>query len=162
VAHYRSSGDKFHARPWTLNQFTPAERQEWVAGRKGAGDEINIETCEIGWWFVSIGDPYGVKHLSCGAVRDYFVRSAESRGWVWDGDLPGDKLCALRGRIERQRQARQREQQSPAEGKPRRGAGCARGPVDGKERLISISGAVTVWLHPECERFYLEGRCMSS
>ena len=41
---------------------------------------------------------------------------------------------------------------------------CAqcRGPVDGKERLILISGAVTVWLHPQCERFYLEGRCMSS
>jgi hypothetical protein len=41
---------------------------------------------------------------------------------------------------------------------------CAqcRGPVDGKERLISIGGAVTVWLHPECERFYLEGWCMSS
>jgi hypothetical protein len=32
--------------------------------------------------------------------------------------------------------------------------------VDGKERLISIGGAVTVWLHPECERFYLEGRCL--
>jgi putative DNA primase/helicase len=30
-----------------------------------------------------------------------------------------------------------------------------RGPVDGKERLISIGGAGTAWLHPECARFYL-------
>jgi hypothetical protein len=35
---------------------------------------------------------------------------------------------------------------------------CAQchGPVDGKEQRCSIDG-VTVWLHPECQRFYLEG-----
>jgi hypothetical protein len=34
---------------------------------------------------------------------------------------------------------------------------CAqcRGPVDGKERQVA-TGHKIVWLHPECERFYLE------
>jgi putative DNA primase/helicase len=34
---------------------------------------------------------------------------------------------------------------------------CAQchGLVDGKEQLVSIGGADTVWLHPECKRFYL-------
>ena len=30
-----------------------------------------------------------------------------------------------------------------------------RGPVDGKERQVA-TGDKTVWLHPECERFYLQ------
>ena len=36
------------------------------------------------------------------------------------------------------------------------------GAIDGKERLVAVSGKA-VWLHPECERFWLaaldEGRC---
>lgn len=33
---------------------------------------------------------------------------------------------------------------------------CARchGEIDGKEQLVSVSGS-SVWLHPECQRFWL-------
>jgi len=39
---------------------------------------------------------------------------------------------------------------------------CAQchGPVDGHERQVSI-GRETCWLHPECERFYLEAETLS-
>jgi hypothetical protein len=38
---------------------------------------------------------------------------------------------------------------------------CAkcRGPVDGKERQFA-TGDKTVWLHPECERFYMEAETL--
>jgi putative DNA primase/helicase len=49
------------------------------------------------------------------------------------------------------------ERQISASPEDRRPAGecCAQchGPVDGKERPVAIEGR-TVWLHPECERFY--------
>jgi putative DNA primase/helicase len=33
-----------------------------------------------------------------------------------------------------------------------------RGPVDGKERLVAVGGRRTVWLHPECVRFFPKER----
>jgi putative DNA primase/helicase len=39
---------------------------------------------------------------------------------------------------------------------------CAQchGPEDGQEQQVSIGGAVTVWLHAQCEPLYLKGRCL--
>jgi hypothetical protein len=46
----------------------------------------------------------------------------------------------------------------PGEVEDRTCAQC-RGPVDGKERQVA-TGHKTAWLHPECERFYLQAETM--
>jgi hypothetical protein len=64
---------------------------------------IDVETCDIGEWYVDLADPYGFDRRSpaecIGRVR--FVTSAESDGWVLVEDLPRDKASALHDRIKR-------------------------------------------------------------
>jgi hypothetical protein len=35
-----------------------------------------------------------------------------------------------------------------------------RGPVDGKENLVAFGNGPSVWLHRQCEKFYLQARCL--
>jgi hypothetical protein len=105
AAHY-GSGDVLHAMPWTRDQMTPEEMQEWVASRKEAGRQIDIATCELGRWYAYDADPYGAdpdlpeEMQQVGTNR--FVRSPESRGWVCEDDLPLDKVEAMYDRIHRE------------------------------------------------------------
>ena len=53
-------------------------------------------------------DPYGFETASGRKVyqqigRDRFVRGPDSRGWIWEGDLPKEKAKAMYARIERGR-----------------------------------------------------------
>jgi hypothetical protein len=107
--HYRSNGDRLTAMPWTRDQMTSDELRQWLASREQAGRVIDIESCELGWWYVQVLDPYGIRE-ALGELsddeycvgRDHFVRSPESNGWVWEGDLPADKAKAMFARIERE------------------------------------------------------------
>jgi hypothetical protein len=105
VAHYRS-GDVLQAMPWTRNQMTEEQCQQWLASRKEAGLKIDINTCELGRWYANDCDPYNLRTdlaeemYQIGTNR--FVRSAESCGWVHEGDLPSDKLKAMYDRIYRE------------------------------------------------------------
>jgi hypothetical protein len=96
--------------PWTRDSMTVAEFEQWVATREEAGRDIDIETCELGRWFALDMDPYGIREArgeepypQVGTNR--FVRSPESRGWVWEGDLPPEKGKAMYNRIYRERDA---------------------------------------------------------
>jgi hypothetical protein len=78
--------------------------EAFLASRKAAGQVIDIEICEIGLWSAYTLDPYGVEHLPDEARTIglcYFVRSAESDGWVCQCDLPENGVRALYERIER-------------------------------------------------------------
>jgi hypothetical protein len=107
-AHYTKGEDREACLPWSRDEFTPEQLQEWLASRKQVADAIDIETCEIGWWYANVLDPYGI-HEALGELRDdemcvgrnRFVRSPASRGWVSTHDLPPDKFEALDARIER-------------------------------------------------------------
>jgi hypothetical protein len=109
VAEHDGSGDKIHAMPWTRHLMTKEELAEWVASRTVAGRAIDIETCELGRWGAYDLDPYGVDPDLPEELRQIgtnrFVRSPESRGWVWEGDLPAAKGHAMYARIEREREA---------------------------------------------------------
>ena len=63
-------------------------------------------------------------HEAC--VAGWFARRQEGNGTADGGDKGEDRTCC---------------------------AQC-RGEIDGKERLVSVSGS-SVWLHPECQRFWL-------
>jgi hypothetical protein len=105
--HWAAEASALHAMPWTREQLTEAEREEWLASRKEAGSRIEIETCELGQWPANDCDPYGIEvdrypeiYVQVGTNR--FVRSSESRGWVWEGDLPSNKERAMYQRIYRE------------------------------------------------------------
>jgi hypothetical protein len=110
TAHYRNNGDRRTAMPWTRDQFTNNELPLWLASRKVAGKQIDIESCEIGWWYVNDADVYGIREelneppseeeSQYGRCR--FVRSPQSDGWVSEYDLPPEKQDALYARLERQ------------------------------------------------------------
>jgi hypothetical protein len=80
-------------------------KEEFLANRKAAGQVIDPETCEVAIWSAQTLDPYGVEPDLLPEERQigsyYFVRSAESDGWVCQYDLPEDKVRALYDRIER-------------------------------------------------------------
>ena len=106
VAHYSTGG--FTGMPWSHDEMTLDQFEAWVASRQEAGRSIAIETCELGRWFVFDSDPYGFKTASGRAVypqisKDRFVRDPDSRGWIWEGDLPKEKAKAMYARIERDR-----------------------------------------------------------
>ena len=103
----------------TLDQFSAEEIRAWRASRKEAGGHIDIESCEIGCWFVDDADPYEIGKAKAappadddlswlngeafkGKSRHSFVRSPKSRGWIWDGDLPAEKRQALAERERRE------------------------------------------------------------
>jgi hypothetical protein len=113
VEHYSNSGDRITAMPWTRDQLSADELRAWLASRKEAGRNIDIETCELGWWYTQDADPYGI-YRALGEFneamyqvgRNRFVRSPDSQGWVCEDDLPIEKFCAMQERVERERQAR--------------------------------------------------------
>jgi hypothetical protein len=92
--------------PWTRDLMTPKEMQQWVASREEAALKIDIETCELGCWYAYDCDPYGARPdlpeemKQIGTNR--FVRSAESRGWVCEDDLPPATIEAMYERIHRE------------------------------------------------------------
>jgi hypothetical protein len=117
VAYYRSNGDHIAAMPWTLDQFSADELRQWLASRKGAGAKIDIETCELGWWYAQDADPYGIQQAlgefpeaMYQVGRNRFVRSPDSQGWVCEDDLPTDKVHALYARLQRERESWSREE----------------------------------------------------
>jgi hypothetical protein len=67
--------------------ITMDEFRDWVASRKAAAATIDIETCELGWWYGEVLDPYDLL-LAQGELpeevrqigRNYFVRSPDSGG----------------------------------------------------------------------------------
>lgn len=94
-----------------MHELTDDECREWLASRKEAGRKIDVATCEFSWWRVNFPDPYNVlKRLGeplpgdCDGclVKDYFVRSPESRGWIVLSDLPKSSADALLVRIHRE------------------------------------------------------------
>jgi len=98
--------DEISRLPWTRDLMTDDEFQHWVSTRKEAGRAIDIETCELGRWAAYDADPYGAQPdlpeemKQVGTNR--FVRSPESRGWVWEGDLPSASVQAMYERIHRE------------------------------------------------------------
>lgn len=76
-------------------------REEILAERKAAAAAIDIETCEIFKTRADDLDPYGIGCEFCQGGGKIFVCSADSNGWVWEGDLPEDKRDALYARINR-------------------------------------------------------------
>jgi hypothetical protein len=106
VEFRRNDGDKITALPWTRDQLTPQEYRQWVASRKEAGREIDIETCEVDAWYAIDFDPYGadpdlpIEYQIIGKNR--FVRSPRSRGWVHEDNLPDATRRALYERCDRE------------------------------------------------------------
>jgi hypothetical protein len=132
---YQISEDTLvHLLPWSHEEFTIEFLRAWLASRKEAGGAINIETCELGRWAANDCDPYGLRELfgelpeemmQVGTNR--FVRSPESRGWVWEGDLPTEKAGAMYARIQRQARAAAAVGNDPYErGKAERAIGVQR------------------------------------
>ena len=53
------TNDEMSRMPWTRHLATDKEIHEWLASRKAAGEAIDIETCELGNWYINeAGDPY--------------------------------------------------------------------------------------------------------
>jgi|SRR6516165_1455234 hypothetical protein len=106
IAHYRK-GDPLQAMPWTCELMSEQELQRWLASCEEAGRAIDIETCELGSWHAWDCDRYGIRER-LGELpeedmdqvsRNLYVRSPESNGWIFEGDLPTEKSKALRNRI---------------------------------------------------------------
>jgi hypothetical protein len=111
--------DQEHFMPWSRNQMTPEKIREWIASRKAAGEAIDIETCELGNWYINeASDPYddpagGLPEddfYQLGKGR--FVRSLESNGWVNECDLPIAKFEAMYARLQREAAEYKRSQAS--------------------------------------------------
>jgi hypothetical protein len=110
--------EELHLMPWRGVEYmrSKEELETWLASRKVAGRAIDIETCELGYWKADDCDPYHVRALiepdyewqQIGTNR--FVRSPESRGWVWEGDLPTEKARAMYARIQREWEAHEAAQ----------------------------------------------------
>jgi hypothetical protein len=99
--------DLFDANTGSMTQ---EEFVAWVASRKDAGTSIDIETAELNGWRVPEGDPYAewTPRRECQSNQvpikpQYFVRGPDSRGWVWQGDLPDEKRVAIQARIDQHR-----------------------------------------------------------
>lgn len=89
--------------------MTLVEFEQWVARRPEAGRAIDIETCELGRWPAYDADPYGLQDRRGDLPEEMkqvgtnrFVRSPDSGGWVWEGDLPDEKAKAMYDRIHRE------------------------------------------------------------
>jgi len=100
------SEDEMQCMPWTRDLMTLEQFEQWIASREEAGSAIDIETCELGRWAALDTDPYGIRtprgeepYEQIGT--NHWVRSPESRGWIWEGDLPPEKVKALNDRLVR-------------------------------------------------------------
>jgi len=91
--------------PWTRDQLTRAQFDEWLASRREAGRVIDIETCQIGRWQANHYDPYGTEPDLPDGMKvvgtNRFVRSRTSNGWINEADLPVEKIRVLYERIRR-------------------------------------------------------------
>jgi len=92
--------------PETETTDTLEKFESWVASREEAGLKIDIETCEITWWWGLTSDPYGLRQAKGDLLdeekqiqRLYFVRSPETQGWVCSYDFPSDKIAAMHDRF---------------------------------------------------------------
>jgi hypothetical protein len=101
--------DEIQNMPMARTLPTQEEFAAWIASRKEAGAKIDVNTAELKGWWGSEGDPYEAcrwapehAHQSGHEVRPhFFVRNPQSRGWVWQGDLPDDKRAAMQARIDK-------------------------------------------------------------
>jgi hypothetical protein len=105
------TGDKISALPRTSHLLTLDEFKAWVATREDAGRNIDIDTCELDWWYAEEQDPYGLlralgQELNSCINRVRFVRDPQSRGWVCLFDLPEDKVKAMHDRADRERSSK--------------------------------------------------------
>jgi hypothetical protein len=84
--------------------------EPFIDSRQDAARLIDIEACEITRRPTRVGDPYGLHEgderwcdedevINCGT---YFVRSPESGGWIWEGDLGPAKQRAMYDRLWRE------------------------------------------------------------
>lgn len=73
--------------------------KEWLAIRKQAALQIDLETAEVDWSHEWDGDPYRVgpeiPEEDRQVGREYYARSPGSDVWVWFGDLPTTTQDAL-------------------------------------------------------------------
>src|SRR5262245_57972875 len=90
----------------TGDAMTPEKLSHWLAGRKEAGQNADIETCEVGKFYVQTMDPYGVDPNLPEELQQIggllFVCSPQSNGWICVYDLPPAKRDALYERIKRE------------------------------------------------------------
>lgn len=88
----------------TNNTRTLEAHEAYVANRREAGRVIDIETCEVSRFETWYSNPYGtypfddhptpeLEHEVL--IQCYWVRSEESDGWIFGGDLPPEKQQAL-------------------------------------------------------------------
>jgi hypothetical protein len=104
------SEDEMQDMPWTHDLMTLEQFEQWYASRKEAGRAIDIETCEVEHWFILDVDPYGIqeargKEPYTQVGKGLWVRSPESRGWIFADDLPSEKFRALFRRLNRDGEA---------------------------------------------------------
>jgi hypothetical protein len=101
--------DEVRDMPETSALLTEEEFAAWIVSREEAGAKIDIGTAELKGWLTRKGDPYErwAPKGACRSSNDspelcvhFFVRCPESRGWVWQGDLPEDKGSAMQARID--------------------------------------------------------------
>jgi hypothetical protein len=83
--------------------MTEDEEGRFYARRREAGRVIDIATCAFVWDYAAIGDPYGIDPKCDTLVQELFVESADSGGWIHEGELPMDKRAALHYRIKIER-----------------------------------------------------------
>jgi hypothetical protein len=103
--------DEIQNMPNASDLMSKEEFAAWIAGRKEVGAKIDIGTAKLQGWWAPEGDPYAFSWWAPkGVNRNYddspeahpyfFVRDPESRGWVWQGDLPDDKPATMQARID--------------------------------------------------------------
>jgi hypothetical protein len=109
--------EEINEMPWKREDqdLTLEEYEWWVASRKEAGLKIDIETCELGYWYTCYDDAYGLREAKGDlpeAIKqeaqlhgvNRFVRSRESRGWVCEDDLPLAKYHVMDKRFKQLRE----------------------------------------------------------
>jgi hypothetical protein len=90
--------DQMQSMPWTRHLMKPIDLARWVAGRREAGQAIDINSCELGRWPADIADPYGVGDGTSEKkeiATERFVRSPTSNGWIHKNDLPIEKMIDM-------------------------------------------------------------------
>jgi len=105
--------DNLHDMPHTARSMTREEFVNWIATRKEAGAAIKIDAAELKGWWSPVSDPYELslwtpeglepsRNDSPEVIPHFFLRDPETRGWIWQGDLPDDKRAKMQVRIDEQ------------------------------------------------------------
>jgi hypothetical protein len=104
--------DEMHSMPWTRGGLPIEEFEQWYASRKEVARSVDIETAEIEHWYACNADPYGIleaKGELPEAMRpfgkNWWVRTANTRGWVCEDDLSVEQYKAMCDRLKRDRSA---------------------------------------------------------